>query len=200
MTVTGAPGEPSSWLVENADLLPRPVRGAGVLRALDVACGAGRHAVWLAQAGFDVTAVDRNPGTIAQLRRLAADLELPIDARVLDLERDTVWLGEALYDVVAVFRYLHRPLFGPLQDALRPGGVLVYETFTVHQAARGRPANPDFLLEPGELPRLMAPLEIIRVREGGFEGNAVASVVARKPQPFHEWALGPPARPDAPNI
>ena len=80
-----------------------------------------------------------------------------------------------------MFSYLHRPLFPALVRALRPGGVLLYETFTKEQARHGRPSNPEFLLDPGELPDLVAPLEVIRRREGEFEGRHVASVAARKP-------------------
>ena len=82
--------------------------------------------------------------------------------------------------MLVVVHYLHRPLFPALLAALAPGGVLVYETFTVAQAARGRPTNPAFLLEPGELPRLVAPLEVLAAREGDFEGRMVSSVVAVK--------------------
>jgi len=77
-------------------------------------------------------------------------------------------------------RYLHRPLFPQLVAALRPGGVLIYETFTTAQAARGKPTNPDFLLRPGELVTLVRPLTILTQREGDFDGRMVASVVARR--------------------
>jgi hypothetical protein len=64
---------------------------------------------------------------------------------------------------------------------LRPGGILLYETFTKEHGERhGRPSRPEHLLEPGELPRLVAPLEVVREREGEFEGAHVASVAARK--------------------
>jgi hypothetical protein len=66
--------------------------------------------------------------------------------------------------------------------ALRPGGVLVYETFTRAQAARGKPTNPAFLLEPGELIELVRPLEVLADREGDYEGRMVASVIARRSQ------------------
>jgi len=171
------PGEaPSSWLLENLDLLPR----AG--RSLDVACGRGRHALLLAAAGFPVEAVDRDAGLIDELRATAERLELPIRAEVRDLEAGTADLGTDAYDLVLVFHYLHRPLFPALVRALAPGGLLLYETFTVEQARRGRPKNPDFLLEPGELRRIVAPLVVLREREGEFEGRMVAGVAARKAQ------------------
>ena len=73
--------------------------------------------------------------------------------------------------MIVVTHYLHRPLFPSLLAALRPGGALVYETFTRAQAARGRPTNPGFLLAPGELRRLVAPLDVRAAREGDFEGR-----------------------------
>ena len=80
-----------------------------------------------------------------------------------------------------VTRYLHRPLFPSLQAALKAGGLLLYETFTTAQADAGHPTNPEFLLEEGELTRLVAPLDIVRQREGEFDGAHVAAVAALKP-------------------
>jgi SAM-dependent methyltransferase len=166
---------PSAWLVMNRALLPAPGR------ALDVAGGRGRNAVWLAEQGFQTTAIDRDPSAVADLEDRAQRNGLPLTALVMDLEADAVTLGDALYDVVVVVHYLHRPLFPALLAALRPGGVLVYETFTVAQAARGRPTNPAFLLEPGELPRLVGPLVILAAREGDYEGRMVSSLVGLRP-------------------
>ena len=166
--------QPARWLTENRALLPR----AG--RALDVACGRGRHAVWLAVEGFDVDAVDRDEEAIAALAELARREELSIRARAVDLEGVDADLPSQRYDVIVGVHYLHRPLFPRLIEALRPGGVLVYETFTRAQARRGRPTNPDFLLEAGELARLVAPLRILAEREGEYDGRDVASVVAMR--------------------
>jgi SAM-dependent methyltransferase len=165
---------PAAWLVAHRGLLP--LSG----RALDVACGRGRHALWLAQHGFETTAIDRDPEVMAALDARARAEGLPLTAMAMDLEAGAAALGAAAYDVVVVVHYLHRPLFPALLAALRPGGVLVYETFTRAQAARGRPTNPAFLLESGELGRLVAGLEILDAREGDFEGRMVASVVARR--------------------
>ena len=79
-----------------------------------------------------------------------------------------------------VFNYLHRPLMPAIVDAVEPGGVLIYETFTAGQAQRGRPTNPAFLLRDGELPALVAPLAVLRAREGDFEGRLVSSIVAAR--------------------
>jgi rhodanese-related sulfurtransferase len=165
---------PSPWLLSNVALAPR---GA---RTLDVACGRGRHALLLAGAGFPVRAVDRDAGHVARLNALARRLHVPLDAAVVDLEAGGADLGTEEWELVLVFNYLHRPLFPALVRALKPGGVLLYETFTAEQARRGRPTSPEHLLEPGELSRLVAPLEVVRQREGEIDGRAVASVAARK--------------------
>src|SRR5688572_15573277 len=136
----------SSWLLQHAELLPRRGPNGTAPRALDVACGTGRHALWLAGAGFDVVALDRDAAAIARLQSEALTRGLSVDAKVDDLERDGVSLGLDDFDLILVFRYLHRPLFPALLSALRWNGLLVYETFTVDQAARGRPTNPAFLL------------------------------------------------------
>lgn len=164
---------PSSWLIENADLLPRGGR------VLDVACGRGRHALLLASAGFTVRAIDRDPDAIAFVRETAARLSLKLEAEVVDLEIDPPpSLGAA--DAVMVFNYLHRPLMPALRDAVMPGGRIFYETFTTRQAERGHPKNPAFLLKDGELPELLSPLTTLRSREGDVDGRFIASVIAER--------------------
>lgn len=164
----------SSWLLSNIDLIPR----AG--RALDVACGRGRHALFLAARGWTVRALDRDGRSIDTLRSVAARRGLAVQADVVDLEAGEVDLGREAYDLIVVVHYLHRPLFPALLRALAPDGYLLYETFTVDQARRSRPSNPDFLLRHGELRERLAPLAILRERDGDFEGRDVASVLARR--------------------
>ena len=113
-----------------------------------MACGRGRHALLLAGAGFPVRAVDRDPGQVAWLDALARRLRLPLDAAVVDLEQGDADLGEEEWELVLVFNYLHRPLFPSLVRALKPGGLLLCETYTTEQAKRGRPTSPDHLLGP----------------------------------------------------
>jgi len=181
--------DPTPWLVDHARLLP----SAG--DALDVASGSGRNAVWLAARGLSTLAIDRDAEKIEAIRQTAAVRALPLRGEVIDLETDVVsdFLGppklgtseggSRTYDVIVVVHYLHRPLFPALRDALEPGGILVYETFTRAQAQRGKPTNPAFLLEPGELRELVAPLEVLAEREGDFEGKMLASVIARRRAP-----------------
>lgn len=165
---------PADWLERHASFLPP---GGD---ALDVACGRGRNALWLAARGLSVLAVDRDVDAVAHVTASARDRHLTVVARVMDLESGRPDLPAAAFDVIVVTHYLHRPLFPALVSALKPGGLLVYETFTRAQAARGKPSNPAFLLEPGELRRLVAPLEILAEREGAFEGRDVSAVVARR--------------------
>lgn len=165
---------PSAWLLSCGDLLP--ARG----EVLDVACGRGRHALLLASVGLQVRAVDSDAGKIREVNATAKRLGLPVQAEHLDLETPGADFAEAAYDLVVGIHYLHRPLFPALLRAVRPGGLLIWETFTVEQASRGKPTNPDFLLRPGELRTLVAPLEILREREGDHEGRFISSVAARR--------------------
>lgn len=165
---------PARWLVDHAHVLPTTGD------ALDVASGSGRNAYWLASRGLRTLAIDRSAAAITEIRETARGRGLPLRADIVDLETNDARLPAAAYDVIVVVHYLHRALFPALKSALKPGGLLVYETFTRAQAARGKPTNPAFLLEPGELGRLVAPLEVLFEREGEFEGKMLASVIAAR--------------------
>lgn len=165
---------PSSWLLSCLSLAPRAAR------TLDVACGRGRHALFLAAAGFLVRAVDRDAGQVAWLGALARRQQLPLDAAVMDLEVEGISLGDGEWELVLVFNYLHRPLLPAIVRALAPGGLLLCETFTTAGASPAPPTNPAHLLEPGELPGLVAPLDVVRQREREQDGRSIASVAARK--------------------
>ena len=138
---------PSAWVCRWAEWIP-----AGG-KVLDVACGGGRHARWLAARGHPVDAVDRDPVALAELAAIPG-----ITTRCADIEAGPwPYTGQAFAGIVVV-SYLHRPLFPHLLAALLPGGVLIYETFAAGNERYGRPASPDFLLRPGEL------LEVVRGR------------------------------------
>jgi SAM-dependent methyltransferase len=138
---------PSPWVCRWAELIPA---GGSVL---DVACGGGRHARWLAACGHSVEAIDRDPVALAELAAIPR-----ITTRHFDLEAEPwPYCGQTFAGIVVV-TYLHRPLFPHLLGALAPGSVLIYETFAVGNARYGRPSNPNFLLRPGEL------LEAVRGR------------------------------------
>lgn len=126
---------------------------------LDVACGGGRHARWLAARDHPVAAVDRDPDVLA----LAA---VPgITPRQADIESGQWPYAGRRFAGIVVTNYLHRPLLPVLVAALEPDGVLIYETFAAGNERYGHPRNPDFLLRPGEL------LEVVRgsLRVLGYE-------------------------------
>lgn len=169
---------PSAFLVENAELLPEGGR------ALDVAMGSGRNALYLASLGFEVTGVEVSPVACEQALEAARAAGLRIEAVCADLES---WEApEAAFDVVINFNYLQRDLCPLLAAALKPGGVLVFETFTTEQRRFGwGPKHDAFLLRPGELRELFPELEALAYREEVRETErgmrAAAGLVARRP-------------------
>lgn len=174
------PDRPAEWLVEHGALL-----GAGG-RALDVACGDGRNAAYLARLGYEVDAIDASDVAIDALRAAARERGLAVNARVVDLEREPLPGGP--YDVIVTMNFLQRDVFGALQAALAPGGLLFYETLgTSHVEELGRSFNPAYLLERGELLRAFASLEVVAHHEGVTQRSngprGVESIVARRPVP-----------------
>lgn len=129
-------------------------------RVLDVACGSGRHSRVFLDRKLEVVAVDREPQHIPGARFIQADLE-----------NGNPWpLPGEQFEGVVVTNYLHREIFEELQKALKPGGILIYETFMVGNERFGKPSNPAFLLRPGELREAFAGLAVL-----GFEEGAVTS-------------------------
>lgn len=120
-------------------------------RVLDLAAGSGRHSVYLAKLGFSVLAVDRDAAALKTLAQLNSGLAIEIEQ--LDLEGPAWPLADrsGLFDAVVVTNYLYRPYLPLLPDLLVEGGILIYETFAQGHAAFGKPSNPDFLLQRGEL-------------------------------------------------
>jgi len=127
--------------------------------ALDLACGSGRDAVFMASRGWRVTAADVLPDALDRARDLArrcAAAVTPIRWVEADLESEQLAF-DARFDLIVVVRYLHRPLISRLAGWLRTGGSIVCETFTaLHRARHGKPARDAHVLAPGELPRLLA--------------------------------------------
>ena len=173
---------PAQLLVEHLDLflqkiLPGPV--------LDLACGNGDNGIFLAQKGCQVICCDISPESLGQAEKLAETLATRVVVWQVDLEIDGPNpLPKDAYGAILVFRYLHRPLLECIKKALKNGGLLVYETFTVDQPKFGKPGNPDFLLNPGELLQTFGNWEVIHYFEGIRENptRAVAEIVCRKPE------------------
>jgi SAM-dependent methyltransferase len=126
---------------------------------LDVACGEGRHALFFAERGFEVFAVDREAQQIPGVRFFQADLE-----------NGAPWpFPEKKFAAIVVTNYLHRPLFARLAESLDAGGVLIYETFMRGNERYGKPSNPDFLLAPGELLEAFGALTVAAFEQGTLE-------------------------------
>jgi len=169
-------------------VLPRLLEPrSGARRALDLAAGAGREAVFLALHGYEVEAWDHDRGALERARALAARHRVTIATEVRNLERRDPDLPRARYDLITVFRFLHRPLFPHLERALAPGGALVYETYRRGQERFGRPRHPRFLLDPGELARAFPGLAVELYEElDPDKGPILARLLARKPRrPSH---------------
>lgn len=166
---------PAALLTKFASLLPRGGR------ALDLACGAGRHALLLAGLGLRVVAVDRSATALEEGREQARLQGLRVDWVRSDLENFPLPCGA--FDVIVCFYYRDPGLYAPLHAALRPGGLIVYETYTCNQLRFGSgPRNPAHLLGPGELLEAFGDWGVIFYRETRLE-RGIASIVARKPQP-----------------
>jgi tellurite methyltransferase len=180
-SVIAFPEAPAEWLVEHRSLL---VASAGGGRALDVACGDGRNARYLAELGFDVDAIDISDVVVGRLREAAAKRGLNVSARAADLELEPD-LPRGEYAVVVNFNYLQRSLFTGLAGALRPGGQLFFETFArTHLEELGEDFPAAFVLDDNELLRAFPGLRVRHYREGVVERSGkrrgVASLVAER--------------------
>jgi SAM-dependent methyltransferase len=140
---------------------------------LDLACGHGRHARLFAGSACHVTAVDSNPECEATLDGLDR-----VDFVRADLEAGSWPFEGQRFDAIVVVHYLHRPLLPLINEALKPGGLLIYETFAVGNEHFGRPRNPDFLLRPRELLDIFSNLRVIAF-EDGFVAEPFPAVVQR---------------------
>ena len=177
----------SAWVQRWSHLVPS---GA---RVLDVACGSGRHVRWFAARGCRVTGVDRDAAAIQPLSDVA-------EIVVADIEAGPWPFTDHCFDAVVVTNYLWRPRLPDIVASLAPGGVLICETFAVGNETVGKPANPNFLLQPGELLQVAQGLRVVAF-EDGFEAMhprfvqrivAVRGASGSPPPSRHE--LGAPGR------
>lgn len=165
---------PSPWIVGWSHLLPPQAT------VLDIACGGGRHLAWFAQRGHVVTGIDRDltpaqkasaPGTL-----VCADIETQPWPLMLGAQVQS-------FGAVVVTNYLWRPLLQTMVQSVAPGGVFLYETFAAGNETLGRPARPEFLLQPGELLNVCKDLQVIAYENGFLDGPAryVQRVAAIRP-------------------
>jgi SAM-dependent methyltransferase len=159
-------------------LLVEVTRGLGPGRALDLACGTGRNALWLAQQGWSVTAVDGSAVAIDILRSRARRLGVTIDAQVADLEAAGFTIAPACYDLIAMCYYFQRSLIEPCKRGLVPGGVMVAIALRIEPGKENSP----FRLHPGELGGYFAGWEILHNHEGADPWrHQIAEMAARRP-------------------
>lgn len=170
---------------EPSPLLRTAIENLKPGRALDIACGVGRHAILLAQHAWHVTAVDSSRVAIEMLQQRAREAGVTVEARVADLESGEFHIEPRTYDLICVFYYLQRDLFPPIRAGVKPGGTVVATIHLNDGKQDVKPANPAFLLEPGELKQLFAAWEITYYREGesdeGGHHHDTAYLIARKP-------------------
>lgn len=161
----------SEWVARWQHLIPARAH------VLDIACGSGRHASFLAAQGHQVTGIDRDAQALAQL---------PASVRTLqaDIENAPWPLPGQQFDAVVVTNYLWRPLWPQVLASVRAGGVLIYETFARGNEAYGRPSRPDFLLAPGELLQVCAGWQVVAYEHGRCTqpDRVVQRIVAIPPQ------------------
>lgn len=163
-----------------------------VAPALDLACGKGRNGLYLSARGLPVVFADRDDENLEQIKQHLATLPGNRHSDIarlwqVDLEiPGTRPLEPQAFGAIMVFRYLHRPLMAAIKEAVVPGGLVIYETFTLAQASIGRPRNPDFLLRPGELRDCFCDWHILYDFEGiehdpvSGQSRAIAQIVVEK--------------------
>jgi len=167
--------DPAEFLKKMVGLFPKG-------RALDIAAGEGRNAVFLAQHGFDVDAVDISPVGLRKADALAEERGVTI--RTIQANLEEYDLGVEQYDVVANFYYLQRDLTPKIKRALKAGGIVIYQTYTVEHLELenvGGPKKRAYFLEMGELREMFADFTILHFSETRTSRRAVASLIARKP-------------------
>ena len=159
-------------------IIEKYIGAADVGEALDIACGAGRNTHFLAEKGFLVDAVDISDYALSQIQDIKA-------IKKFDVDLDTYNLEINKYDLIVNINYLSRRLIPQMKEALRSGGVIIFETFIIAHGEFTQPVNPEFLLRKNELLHAFIGLDVIYYEERqdvNLRGEAtmVASLVARK--------------------
>lgn len=170
----------------NPDFAPDPVLkdhahlldGKGM--ALEVACGVGHNAIFLAERGYDVIAIDGSIAGLNYCRNAIQRKGLRLSLIAADLERVT--LPRDYFDVVIVFRYLYRPLVAQIKMALKPGGLVVYGTFNSNLLREKPDFNKEYLLKHGELSEWFAGFHLIATNDSPGLRDSLTYLVGRKPR------------------
>ncbi len=163
--------EPDPFLVRNSNLLESG-------RALDLACGRGANAIYLANSGYTVDAIDISDKAISRLRTYAIQRGLGIQGIVADLDYFT--LAKDNYNLIVVFYFFSESLFAPIQQALKAGGLLFYATYNTRHTSIQPGFNPDYLVEPQALARYLVDLEILVNEPEAGEDRNISRLIGRK--------------------
>ena len=181
VSVTHSNLKESALLVRHITLLEALEVSHGVL---DLACGSGRNGRYVLSRGLPVVFADIDSEKLASLSAVDVPDPAMMTLWEVDFEQKTNNpLAGKTFDAILVFNYLHRAMIDGIKHAVRPGGLVFYETFTEQQRRFGRPSNPDYLLKPDELKAWFETWQIIycEERERANPPSHVASLVARKP-------------------
>ena len=162
---------PIRFLVNNFHLLPKG-------RTLDIAMGEGRNGVYLATKGFDVIGVDISEKGLQKAHQLANELNTKIETRVVDLEN--YHLEKTAYDLVICTYYLQRDLFPQMMDAVKPGGIVLVETYNMDYLKYSQ-FNKNYLLKTNELLEVFKDFKIIRYQSFDNGKEAYSSIIAQRP-------------------
>ena len=162
--------QPVPFLTQNIHLLPKG-------KALDIAMGEGRNGVYLATQGFEVVGVDISEKGLAKARQLAEQNNVKIETRVVDLENHQ--LEKNAYDVILLMYYMQRDLWPQIQEALKPGGMAIIETYNIDHLKYMK-FNPKWLLQPNELVTAFKNMKIIRYQAYEDNKQAYSSIIVQK--------------------
>ena len=172
--------QPNPLLEEYIDIIEQRVDGR---YGLDIACGSGRDMTYLATRGWQMSGVDYINKSLSKAKALARRNGIDIEVNQCDVEKSPEVINEFRVDLIMVMRYLHRPLFERIKQALKPGGIIVYQTFLEAAKFYGKPKNPNFLLREGELKEEFEGFDIIVDREDRLpDDRPLASFIAQKPR------------------
>lgn len=156
--------------------------GAKNCSVLDIGCGSGREAVYLAKRGWQVTAVDNQTEAIQRLQHLAQFNKVSVNALQKNIIEDEAGFEKSSFDLIIMFRFLHRPLFEKIKDWLKPGGYFLCETFSIEAAKFGKPRRTELLLKPGELSEHFADWQVSTEYQRNLsDGRPLLGCIVRKP-------------------
>jgi len=162
-TAEHEPGEPAAFLRQIFHIGPWEIQPG---RALDIATGKGRNALFLAEKGFTVDAIDISAVGLQQAQRQAEKQGLTLNLIQADLA--SFEFPDSAYDLILNINFLLRPLVPKIKNALRPGGYIIFDTYLIDQQDLGHPRNPAYLLNHNELLNLFRGFRILCYQEGKF--------------------------------